>query len=247
MKSVRLNLLIAVGLLLLLSTPAQSQYVKTLGGSNFDCANGVAQTSDGGFVVTGGTFSFGAGPYYNFILSKFDRFGNHLWTRICDFGVQAEGVSLVQASDGGFVVSGDVYYGVYPDYRDPLVAKFDSSGNHLWSKTVQGITYWEGYWSLIQASDGGLVVTGITNTFGEGDRDLTLAKFDSSGNLLWARTLGGPGHEYGSQVIEAYDEGLVVAGAINSYGAGGWDLLLSKFDASGNYLWSRTLGEANYD
>jgi hypothetical protein len=242
--------LIAVGLVILLATPAQSQFVKTLGGSDYDAGGYMIQASDGGLVVTGHTLSFGAGTYYNGTLSKFDIFGNHLWTKMCDFGVQDLGGCLVQASDGGFFMSGYVFYGGYPDYHDPSIAKFDSLGNHLWSKTVQGSTYWEGYGSLIQASDGGLVVTGYTNTFGVGGYgkyDLILAKFDSSGSFLWARTLGGPGHEWGSQVIEAYDGGLVVAGAINSYGAGGWDLLLSKFDASGNYLWSRTLGGANYD
>lgn len=250
MKSVRLCLLIAVGLVILLATPAQSQFVKTLGGSDYDAGGYVIQASDGGLVVTGHTWGFGAGTRYKWMLSKFDRFGNHIWTRIFDYGVSGGPVCLVQVSDGGIVVSGFVFYGGYPDYNDPCLAKFDSSGNHLWTKTVQGTSYWECYCSPIQASDGGLVVTGYTNTFGVGGYgkyDLILAKFDSSGNLLWARTLGGPGHEYGNQVIEAYDGGLVVAGAINSYGAGGWDLLLSKFDASGNYLWSRTLGGANYD
>lgn len=249
MKSVRLCLLIAVGLVILLATPAQSQFVKTLGGSDYDAGGEVIQASDGGFVVTGHTWSFGAETHPNGTLSKFDIFGNHLWTKTAHYPFYFFSL-LVQASDGGFFVSGNAWYGGYPDYNDPCLAKFDSSGNHLWTKTIQGTRYWEGYGSLIQASDGGLVVTGYTNTFGVGGYgkyDLILAKFDSSGSFLWARTLGGPGHEYGAHVIKAYDKGLVVAGAINSYGAGGWDLLLSKFDASGNYLWSRTLGGANYD
>jgi len=95
---------------------------------------------------------------------------------------------------------------------------------------------------VIQGYDGGIIVTGYTNSFGEGGKDLFLAKFDSLGNLLWTRTLGGDSADQGYSLIEASDSSFVVTGYTNSFGAGGSDLLLAKFDASGNHLWTRTLG-----
>lgn len=83
MKPVKLNLLIAVGLVLLLFNPAsaQNQFVRTLGGASDEYGFSVVQTSDGGFVVTGYTGSFGAGSY-DLLLSKFDASGNHVWSTI---------------------------------------------------------------------------------------------------------------------------------------------------------------------
>ncbi len=117
--------------------------------------------------------------------------------------------------------------------KDLLLAKFDSSGNLLWTKTLGG-TDDEGGKSVIEVSDGGLVVAGMTYSRGAGSWNLLLAKFDSSGNLLWAKTLGGTEDEGGESVVEVSNVGLVVMGEIDNYGAGGYDLLLAKFDANGN-------------
>jgi len=99
--------------------------------------------------------------------------------------------------------------------------------------------------SVIQTSDGGLLVTGWTNSYG--GVDLLLAKFDGSGSLLWTRTLGGNSVDYGYSVVEISDGGLVVTGYTDSYGAGSYDLLLAKFDGSGNHLWTKTLGGTSED
>jgi len=48
-------------------------------------------------------------------------------------------------------------------------------------------------------------------------------------------------------VAEVSDGGLVLSGSTESYGAGGWDHLLAKFDGSGNHLWTRTLGGTTPD
>jgi len=241
MKLTKLNLLIAVGLVLLLSTPAQSQYVKTLGGSNYDGGTSVIQTSDGGFLVSGGTRSFGAGDV-DVLLARFDAYGNHLWTRTLGWGDDESGSSVIETSNGGFVV-----FGVSASFvadREHYLAKFDGSGNHLWTKTIRGNwPYWAYAYSVIEASDGGLVVSGSSNSF-TGNWELILAKFDSSGGHLWTRTLGDGNREDGGVVIEASDGGLVLAGDTKSFGASDCDLLLNKLDSAGNHLWTKTLGGA---
>ena len=63
---------------------------------------------------------------------------------------------------------------------------------------------------MVEVSDGGLVLTGRTESYGAGSPDLLLTKFDGSGNHLWTRTLGGTGYDIGSSVVEVSDEGLVL-------------------------------------
>ena len=236
MKLTKLNLLIAAGLVLLLTTPAQSQFVKTLG--IYGIGLSVIEGSDGEIFVTGYT-GFGAGDY-DLLLAKFDASGNHLWTRTLGGSGDDWGYSVIEASDGGLVVTGHTFsFGA--GGRDFLLAKFDASGNRLWTRTLGGGNSDYGR-SVIEASDGGLVVTGYTMSFGAGQCDLLLAKFDASGNYLWTRTLGGPYNDYGYSLVEASDGGIIVTGTSNSfYGATNSDFLLAKFDASGNYLWTRIL------
>ena len=122
-----------------------------------------------------------------------------------------------------------------------LVLLLSTPAESQFVKTLGGMYDDRGH-SVIEASDGGLVVAGYTNSFDPGNYDLLLTKFDASGNHLWARTLGGGDLDYGYSVIGASDGGFVVAGRTNSFGAGSKDLFLARFDASGNYLWARTLG-----
>ncbi|UCB52025.1 MAG: hypothetical protein JSV10_08545 [Candidatus Zixiibacteriota bacterium] len=243
-RLIKLNLLLAVGLALLLSTASYGQFVRTLGGSDNDFGNCVIETWDGGFVVTGFTESFGAGSC-DLLLAKFDASGNMLWTETVGGANWDNGRCVIEASDRGLVVVGGTYT-YSAGYDDFLLAKFDSSGNHLWTRTIGGTDRDYGL-DLTETSDGGLVVMGDTWSFGAGYCDWLLAKFDASGNLLWTKTLGGSSHrEYGRSVIETFDGGLVATGHTFSFQTWG-DLLLAKFDSMGNHLWTRNLGGELYD
>jgi hypothetical protein len=83
----------------------QGQFVKTLGGTNDDAGGPVIQTSDGGFVITGSTKSFGAGDW-DFLLAKCDALGNPIWAKTLGGSSTDCGFSMIQTFDGGFVVTG---------------------------------------------------------------------------------------------------------------------------------------------
>jgi len=182
-------------------------------------------------VVTGHTGSYGS-PY-DLLLAKFDGSGNHLWTRTLGGPDEDIGRSVVEVSDGGIIVTARTRSYDGSDY-DLLLAKFDGSGNHLWTKTLGGSDYNDYEYSLAEVSDGGLVVTGETYSYGTTSGDVFLTKFDGSGNHLWTKTVGGTGRERGRFVLQVSDGGLVVVGWTDSYGAGEKDVLLAKFDGSGN-------------
>jgi prepilin-type N-terminal cleavage/methylation domain-containing protein len=220
-------------------------FIKTFGGLDGDYTNSVARTSDGGYVVTGRTESFGA-INYDVLLLKFDSSNNLTWSKTFGGAMFDEGDSVVQTSDGGYIVVGYTYsFG--PGDDDVLLLKFDSSGNLSWSKTINNGGLQDVGTSVAQTSDGGYIVTGYSVSVGPGVNDALLLKFDSSGNLSWSKTFGGGGNDMGTSVAQTSDGGYIVTGRTNSFGAGGNDALLSKFDSSGNLSWSKTVGGPGFD
>jgi hypothetical protein len=116
---------------------------------------------------------------------------------------------------------------------DMVLVKYDASGNLSWNKTWGGTGTDQGN-SLVQTSDGGYAVTGYTQSYGAGNYDMFIVKYDASGNLSWNKTWGGTSTEYSQSLVQTSDGGYAVAGYTLSYGAGGYDMLLVKYDASGN-------------
>ena len=100
-------------------------------------------------------------------------------------------------------------------------------------------------YSLIQTSDGGYAIAGVTQSFGAGKWDVYVVKLDANGNLQWTRTIGGPGDEIGHSLIQTSDGGYAIAGSTTSFGAGKDDVYVVKLDANGNLQWTKTIGGKN--
>jgi len=214
-------------------------WTKTIGGSAWDGASSIIQSSDGGYVVAGGTSSFGAGNADMYVV-KLDSAGNVIWTKTIGGSNWDEAQSIIQSSDGGYVVAGKTWsFGA--GSADMYVVKLDSAGNVIWTKTIGGSNDDEAV-SIIQSSDGGYVVAGWTGSFGAGGADFFVVKLDSSGNVVWAKTIGGIGDDaWGNSIIQSSDGGYVVVGHTQSFGAGGVDMYVVKMDANGNVCFSQNI------
>jgi len=110
-----------------------------------------------------------------------------------------------------------------------------------WNKTYGG-TNVDFARSVVQTSDGGYAMGGYTNSFGAGGYDVYLVKTDSSGNLVWQKTYGGAGGDYGFSVVQTSDGGYAIAGFTTSFGAGSGDVYLVKAYSDGGLLWQKTYG-----
>ncbi|MFQ5868818.1 MAG: T9SS type A sorting domain-containing protein, partial [Candidatus Zixiibacteriota bacterium] len=146
---------------------------RTYGGSSGDWGNSVEQTSDGGYIIAGGTQSFGAG-LHDFYLVKTDSSGDTLWTHTYGGGSYEEAHSVQQTADGGYIIAG------YTDSfgagsQDCYVLETDSAGGTLWTRTYGGSAYDWGN-SVQQTSDGGYIIAGDTQSFGAGNGDVYLIK-----------------------------------------------------------------------
>jgi len=159
---------------------------KTYGGTGFDGAQYIQQTSDGGYIAVGWTDSFGSGGYDGYLL-KLDGSGNLKWQKTFG-GNQEDWFNCVrQTSDGGYIAVGGTYsYG--QGLADVYVVKLDANGELTWEETYGGDGFDEGY-CIGQTADGGFVIVGESNSFVSGPVDVYVLKLDADGNLEWQRRI----------------------------------------------------------
>jgi len=239
----RTLLLVAV-LLLFAPLDAIADWEKTFGGADDDWGYCVQHTSDGGFVIAGGTRSSGAGGY-DIWLIKTDATGDERWSKTFGGTGDDKGYAVQQTTDGGFILGGFTdSFGA--GGQDIWLIKTDASGNSEWDKTFGSLGNEQSY-ALAQTTDGGYIIAGIKWPDAGGFSDVWLIKTDGSGNEQWNRTFGGAGDDQSFGVKQTSDGGYVIAGFTASTGAGGKDVWLLKTDSDGIEEWNKTFGGTEDD
>jgi len=136
-------------------------------------AYSIQQTTDGGFIVAGETWS-------DVYIIKLDENGNKLWEKTYGGSGYDEARSIQQTTDGGYIVAG-LTNSFYSEGDNFYVIKLDENGNKVWEEAY-GDKGEERAYSIQQTTDGGYIVAGYTNSFGAGDRDVYVIKMDANGN-----------------------------------------------------------------
>ena len=196
-------------------------WTKTYGGIHDEFAESVDITTDGGYIITGYSNSFGSGGNDVYLI-KTDSIGDTLWTKTYGIsGYDDYGYSVKQTSDGGYIIAGSLYYRGYM-----YLIKTTSIGDTLWTKTFGfGTAH-----SVQQTIDGGYIIAGTqVNGIEPWLTQVFFIKTNSIGETLWANVyddgnLTGTGYS----VQQTTDGGHIITGGMNG------NMYLIKTDTNGN-------------
>ncbi len=239
-----------------------------LGGSDDESAQAVQETTDGGYVAAGSSYSSDGDVNGNkgeedCWIIKLDGSGDLLWEKnLGGSGIDAAN-SIQETSDGGYVVAGyssssdgDVAqnYGEW----DFWILKLDASGDLTWEKNLGGSGF-DVANSIQETMDGGYIAAGYSNSsdgdvgHNNGNLDYWIVKLDAVGNLIWETNLGGSESEVANCVRQTSDGGYIVAGFSRSADGdvsdnkGIGDYWITKLDAAGSLVWEISLGGSDSD
>ena len=263
--------------LLKLDAAGNLEWNKTYGGSKDDRGQSLAQTKDGGYILTGyamsddGDGSNNKGFHDNWIL-KLDASGQIEWEKSFGFSGHDHSYDIIQTQDGGFFFIGflDITAARADGYDEKgqfltrhgvgefWGTKIDAQGNVQWRKYFGGTNNDRAH-AVVQSDDGGFVMAGFSESDDfdisdtRGSYDFWVVKIASTGDLVWERSLGGSGIEISYDIAKTTDNGYVITGNTFSNDIdvsknnGESDVWLIKLDDNGNLIWEKTFGGTEYD
>ena len=246
-----------------LVAPGTVQWTKCLGGSSYDDFGSLHETSEGGFIICGGSQSndgdvSGNHGSSDFWLVKTDAQANIQWQKSYGGSGYEKASDAYQCSDGGYIVvgfsesnDGDVT-GNHGDY-DGWVIRTDASGSLLWQHSIGGTSY-DAFKSVVQLNDGAFILCGYTQSNNgdisgnHGGEDVWIVKLDSSGSMLWSRCFGGDTTEECTGVEAISDTTLLFScysksdngDLTGNYGMS--DYWIIETDLDGVLLWQKNFG-----
>ncbi len=178
--------------------------------------------------------------YYSFIPGTRDCFTQSQFQVVVgDSSNTEEARSIVQTTDGGFIVVGET-----GTNGDMYIVKLNSSGQLQWSKTIGGSGQ-DLALSVVQTTDGGFVVSGFGNSFGAGVAGAFIVKLTPGGTVEWAKVLADGYLDAAYSIVQTMDGGYAAA---ISPGEGGFSpdrMIFVKLNSMGILQWSKNiLGES---
>ncbi|MEO8086195.1 MAG: T9SS type A sorting domain-containing protein [Bacteroidota bacterium] len=267
-----------VGLLSFLTLEINAQvpvieWQKCYGGSNYEDAWCLINTSDSGYLFSGDTYSnngsvFGNHGMNDLWVVKSDGTGNLQW-QICLGGTNDDlGTKAIQVSDGGYLISGatnsnDGDVSGNHGGSDTWVIKLDSMGSIQWQKCFGGSSYEDRTQSIIETNDHDFIITSSTLS-NDGDVsgnhdvnfwDIWIIKIDNNGSLLLQKCIGGTQNDHPTDLFQTREGNFLLTAEIHSSDGdittttyGGWtDFWISLLDTNLNIIWQSVYGGSGDD
>lgn len=210
---------------------------KTIGGADWDFANSLQATTDGGFIIGGTTYSYGNGNADGYVV-KTDANGDTLWTRTYGGANDDEFKSVIQTADGNYALTGYTKSYNDVDSGDVWVFKLNTIGDTLWRKFYGGSGEDFGN-EIIEHPNGEFFIAGGTSSFGVGKLDGYAIKSDNIGTQLSHQEHGYPGYneEFTSLVFSKRSPNII--GFMEKEFFSGFNLQFKLFE------WTNNLGYLN--
>lgn len=244
----------------------QIEWEKSAGGTGYESARDLVQTSDGGFLVLGetnstdGDVTSGFGGTKDIWLLKLNAAGNIVWQKRYGGSGLDIGNHIELLKDGSCIIAasstsndGDIQHNHSTGtYTDAVLLKVDAAGNLLWSNCYGGTKNEELF--DIEIINGTIFAAGFTNSV-DGDippdqqnYDCWLLAVDASGNKIMSKIYGGSQNDVTYSMCKGADGSLTLAGYTTSNdgdvsGAkGGQDYWIFNVSQQGKLNWQRVVG-----
>jgi hypothetical protein len=251
------------------------EWQKTFGGSKDDSAASIIQTKDGGFAVLGYSKSSDTDVSVNagdkdFWFLKLSNSGNLLWEKTFGFSGADYGTTLLEAKDGGFLITGvlDVSSSngegnskstaTQHAGGDYWAIKTDVSGNLQWRKFFGG-SLSELPLGVVETTDNNFIIVGSSDSDdfnienNKGSYDFWMIKISSTGALLLEKSFGGSAIDEATAITATNDGNFIVVGDTRSSDVdvslnnGAADIWIIKVSAEGDLIWEKTMGGSSFD
>lgn len=218
----------------------QISFFKQFSNNGYDYGEGVTQTEDSSYLITGSSSSFNEGPAQAFLL-KVDSVGNFKWSRNYGGNESDGGKRVMYIKNDGILIAGytnSFGNGAYDFY----LTKTDTDGNQLWEKSY-GTTSWEKVNDAALTRDSGVIMIGETLNTLDGESDIYIVRTDKNGIELWTQQIGGLGHD-NAKCIEAIDDStFIIGGSVFVADSNVFKALAMKMEDNGTIWWQDTIGE----
>lgn len=181
----------------------------------------------------------------SFLFLPFVTIAQNYWAKTYGGNSEDSPWKIVNIPNSGFAIEGRTRsFG--SSSEDFLFFTADSNGTPLLQKVFKANNLDEPY-AMTRTSDGGYLIGGNSNSFGEGSKDIVFLKLNSNGGIEWQKSIGGYYDEAVLSVIQTSDGDYIAAGWSFSVGAGGTDAWILKITPNGNLQWQKTYGSKGYD
>jgi hypothetical protein len=203
--------------------------------------NCICQTSDEGYIVVGNTdlkspFNFEA------LLNKIDKHGSLEWQKTFGGPYDDDGLSVVQAADGGFAFVGysKEKTSETSSHLNIYMVKTDASGRLEWERELgRGIGH-----SIQLLEDGGFLIAGCIEAGNDGEYKACIIKTDERGKVLWSKTFA---TDCANFACQTKNRGFILTGYTTFLGSDSADVFLLKLTSDGETEWQRTFGGPESD
>ncbi len=206
---------------------ANLQWRGYYGGSSNDRAHAVVQADDGGYVMAGFTESDdfdidNSRGSYDYWVVKVDALGNFKWQNSFGGSGIERAQDIANTADGGYVIVGNTFsndtdVSKTKGESDIWLVKINDQGQLVWDASFGGAKF-DAAQSVTLSQDGGFIIAGNTKSIdqdvneNQGENDIWLLKTDARGNMIWQKTFGGQGLDYGFDVLETIDGSVILIG-----------------------------------
>ncbi|MBT8343595.1 MAG: hypothetical protein KJO45_02645, partial [Sulfurovum sp.] len=223
----------------------QAIWEKTYGGDDGDTANGIVALENGEYALVGTCKSSGA-QGTDICVVRMTGKGEIKWHILLGGKKKDVGKAIIRATDGSLIVLGTSKSFAKRYDRDIYVAKVSLEGKLIWDKSLGGDRD-EYAGGIARTDDGGFLVVGDSNSYGNGYKDVYIAKLDQNGKEILSHVIGGEKEDSAQALTRTADGNMILVGYRELERAGNTDFFVMKLDQNGKKIWAKTYGEEQAD